>query len=62
MNQHLEINVKKKARELEKLFENLRKGKAHCEMLEKKYKDLEREKSKVDAKLKKCLDILNSVD
>ncbi|XP_028401590.1 myosin-G heavy chain-like [Dendronephthya gigantea] len=61
-NRQLQKNIKKKAGELEKLFDNLRKGKTHCEMLEQKYKALQDEKTTVEAKVKKCLEVLNSVD
>ena len=61
-NQQLQLNIKKKARELEKLFETLRKGNAECEKLEEKCEALKGEKAAVDAKLKKCLDVLNSID
>lgn len=61
-NRQLQKSIKKKAGELEKLFENLRKGKAHCEMLEQKHKSLQAEKANVEEKVKKCLEVLNSVD
>ena len=61
-NRQLQKSIKKKAGELEKLFDNLRKGKAHCEMLEQKHKALQSEKAIVEAKVKKCLEVLNSVD
>jgi septal ring factor EnvC (AmiA/AmiB activator) len=61
-NRQLQKSIKRKAGELEKLFDNLRKGKAHCEMLEQKHKALQAEKATVEAKVKKCLEVLNSVD
>ena len=54
--------MKKNAGELQKLSDNLRKGEAHCEMLAQKHKALQSEKAIVEAKVKNCLEILNSHD
>ena len=61
-NNQMELNIKRKAKELERLFGKLKEGKARCEDLERRCKTLEQEKAAVDAKVKKCLEVLNSID
>lgn len=61
LEEQLQVKIKRKAKELENLFETLREGKEQYDKLQEKCKTLELEKSNLHAKVKKCLDVLKSV-